>query len=264
LPMEIELVGLAVLIAGAFGASLLYLFLIRRATKLHRDTLVNHLKALGVGASFSIITGLVLSLIMVFPLMVVIFLAGGTENDSNIWAAVLVAPIAEELTKGAGVRFFRRRFTGLESGLVYGVCVGLGFSAVENVLYGYDQLVSGGLFSALGLLGMRVISASLGHASYTSITGYGMARCEVLRPIENPLSWVRYYLVAVFLHALSNFIVSGQDIFGGGDLFAYGSLLLIIAMDISLFVLVWTKARSLDRAGVHRTPRTWYGMPQPT
>jgi RsiW-degrading membrane proteinase PrsW (M82 family) len=262
--MAIDLVGLATLIGVAFGASLLYLFLIRRATKLHREKLLDHLKALGVGSSFSIVAALILSFIMLIPILVVIVLVGGNDGDSTIWAAVLVAPIAEEFTKGTGVMFFKRRFTGLESGLVYGVCVGLGFAAVENVLYGYEQMTSDGLTSALMLLGLRVVSATIGHASYTAITGYGLARCEILRPFENPHSWVKYYLVAVFLHALSNFIASGQEIFGGGDLFTVGSLVLIIAMDVSLFVLIWTKTRRLDREGVHRGERTPMTMPYPT
>ena len=81
-------------------------------------------KALGVGSSFSIIAALVLSFVMLIPIIVIIVIVGGEESDSTVWAAVLVAPIAEELTKGVGVMFFRKRFTGLESGLIYGASSG--------------------------------------------------------------------------------------------------------------------------------------------
>jgi len=256
--MDIDLFGLALLIAGAFGASILYLFLIRHASRLHREKVIDLFKTLGVGSTFSIIAALVLSFLMLLPILVIIIIVGGEESDSTIWAAVLVAPIAEELTKGVGVMFFRKRFTGLESGLIYGACIGLGFAAVENVLYGFEQLTSEGLGSALMLLGLRAVSAALGHASYTAITGYGLARCEILRPIEKPLAWLPYYLVAVFLHALSNFMASSSEVFGGGDAMVVGSVLLIIIMDVALFVLIWTKVRHLDKEGVHRQLRTRY------
>ena len=147
--MEVDLLGLALLIAGAFGASILYLLLIRQASRSHRGKVIDLLKALGVGSTFSIVAALVLSFMMLIPIIVVIIIVGGTEDESTIWAAVLVAPIAEELTKGVGVMFFRKRFTGLESGLIYGACIGLGFAAVENVLYGFEQLTTEGLESAL-------------------------------------------------------------------------------------------------------------------
>ena len=261
--MDIDLFGLALLIAGAFGVSILYLFLIRQASRSHREKAIDLIKALGVGSTFTIVAALVLSFLMLIPIIVVIVIVGGNEDSSTIWAAVLVAPIAEELTKGVGVMFFRKRFTGLESGLIYGACIGLGFAAVENVLYGFEQLTSEGLGSALMLLGLRAVSAALGHASYTAITGYGLARCEILRPIERPLAWLPYYLVAVFLHALSNFMASSSEVFGGGDAMVVGSVLLIIIMDVALFVLIWTKVRRLDREGVHRQLRTRYMAYQP-
>jgi RsiW-degrading membrane proteinase PrsW (M82 family) len=261
--MEVDLFGLALLIAGAFGASILYLLLIRQASRSHREKVIDLLKALGIGSSFSIVAALVLSFMMLIPIIVVIVIVGGTDDESTIWAAVLVAPIAEELTKAVGVMFFRKRFTGLESGLIYGACIGLGFAAVENVLYGFDQLTNEGLESALFLLGLRVVSAAFGHASYTAITGYGLARCEVLRPIERPLAWLPYYLAAVFLHALSNFMASSSEVFGGGDALVVGSVLLIIIMDVALFALIWTKARRLDQEGVHRQLRTRYGLYRP-
>ena len=134
---------------------------------------------------------------------------------------------------------------------------------MENVLYGFDQLTSEGLESALMLLGLRAVSAALGHASYTAITGYGLARCEILRPIESTIGLVallpggRVPPRTIELHGLSS------EVFGGGDAMVVGSVLLIIIMDVALFALIWTKVRHLDREGVHRQLRTRYVPYQP-
>ena len=75
--MDIDLFGLALLIAGAFGVSILYLFLIRQASRSHREKVIDLIKALGVGSTFTIVAALVLSFLMLIPIIVVIVILEG-------------------------------------------------------------------------------------------------------------------------------------------------------------------------------------------
>ena len=85
------------------------------------------------------------------------------------WAAAIVAPVDEELYKGAGLVIIylmaRSEFDSVMDGLVYGAMIGLGFQVVENVQYfmlaagesggragrsgGQHVLLAGGPFRAL-------------------------------------------------------------------------------------------------------------------
>ncbi len=70
-------------------------------------------------------------------------IVAGTINSivavavSEAAAAVVSAPVVEELMKGLGIYMAlrRREIDGVSDGLVYAGWVGLGFAAVENVQY---------------------------------------------------------------------------------------------------------------------------------
>jgi RsiW-degrading membrane proteinase PrsW (M82 family) len=121
----------------------------------------------------------------------------------------LVAPVAEELLKGAAVLgtciFFYREFDSVLDGVMYGSLVGFGFAAVENVLYFMSALNEGGLGSMLMLVVVRAIVFGLNHAFFTSLTGIGFALARLSRSWLVKLSApVMGLFLAMSAHAIHN------------------------------------------------------------
>ncbi len=135
-------------------------------------------------------------------------IAGGAEFGDS-FMAVAAAPIFEEGSKGLGVLLllliFRKYFDDILDGIVFAGMVGLGFAAVENILY-YGRAFNGGGPVALGLLFvLRGILSPFAHATFTSMTGIG---CGISRETHNKAAKLIFpllgYVFAVCLHALWN------------------------------------------------------------
>ena len=99
------------------------------------------------------------------------------------WGAALVAPVNEELYKGAGLVLIylmaRREFDGVMDGLVYGAMIGLGFQVMENVQYFmFAAAESGGgqLGSVVSMFFLRVVLSRplQPHAVHRAL-GFGFA-----------------------------------------------------------------------------------------
>jgi RsiW-degrading membrane proteinase PrsW (M82 family) len=98
------------------------------------------------------------------------------------WAAALVAPVNEELYKGAGLVVIylmaRKEFDGVMDGLVYGAMIGLGFQVMENIQY--FMLGAEGSASQAGavvsMYFLRVVLSGLySHMLFTGVMGFGFA-----------------------------------------------------------------------------------------
>jgi len=104
-----------------------------------------------------------------------------TTVDS--WGAAIVAPINEELYKGAGLVIIflmaRSEIDGLMDGLVYGAMIGLGFQVVENVqyfMYAAAEAGAGQLGPVVNTFFVRVVLAGLySHTLFTGLMGFGIA-----------------------------------------------------------------------------------------
>ncbi len=83
-------------------------------------------------------------------------------------------------------------------GIIYGITVGLGFAAFENlfytVLYGYQVGIA------------RAVLTSLAHASFTGVFGFYLSRAQ--HEDNKTLIWAGFLLVA-FLHGIYDFLVIG-------------------------------------------------------
>jgi RsiW-degrading membrane proteinase PrsW (M82 family) len=104
-----------------------------------------------------------------------------TTVDS--WGAAIVAPVNEELYKGAGLVIIylmaRTEFDGLMDGLVYGAMIGLGFQVVENVQYFMLAMAESGaghLGPVVNTYFVRVVLAGpYSHTLFSGLMGFGFA-----------------------------------------------------------------------------------------
>lgn len=138
------------------------------------------------------------------------FIATGSESFSNLATTSVVAPLSEELLKGAAVAViyfvFRKEFDSILDGIIYGSMVGLGFSALENTLYifGYGYLESGWSGLAANAV-VRIVLIGWLHACMTAFTGIGFA---VARLTKNPLVKIiapfMGLMIAISIHAFHN------------------------------------------------------------
>ncbi|HEY5530350.1 MAG TPA: PrsW family intramembrane metalloprotease [Thermoleophilia bacterium] len=100
------------------------------------------------------------------------------------WGAAIVAPIDEELYKGAGLVILfliaRDEIDSLMDGLVYGAMIGLGFQTVENMQYFVHAAAishgAGQVTPVLSSYVLRVLISGLySHTLFTGLTGFGFA-----------------------------------------------------------------------------------------
>ncbi len=154
------------------------------------------------------------------------------------WRAFAVAALVEEGLKYALLRFwlFRAKsFDEAMDGIVYAMCVSLGFAFVENALYGYADR---------WILLVRAFTAVPMHAAAAGLMGWrlGLARVERDR---DPVLAHRHALaglgVAVLVHGLYDFAVFA------GPISAWAAPLVVIAASLALGRRI-RQAIDLDRA----------------
>jgi RsiW-degrading membrane proteinase PrsW (M82 family) len=121
----------------------------------------------------------------------------------TMYSAFVVAAFVEETTKLFFVKrylFRRAEFDEVADGIVYAICVSLGFAFVENFIYGYGNAA---------VLAVRAFTAVPGHAVFSGVMGYyiGVSKLED----ERPRAWLRGLAWAIALHGLYDFfLMSGN------------------------------------------------------
>jgi len=143
----------------------------------------------------------------------------------RVVGSLILAPVIEELAKFSGVCLVSRNkkiFNEIDDGIVYGASVGLGFSALETILYSLrGQEINEIIIIAL----LRVISSTLSHAASSALAGLGLA----LYMFKRRQSYLPMFLIgAMFLHFVHNFLVFGFPF----------TLILMIIVDVLVFIKV--------------------------
>ena len=161
------------------------------------------------GSSIGVIVAVVLHEVFAFGYAAS---GSGLAVSPDFVAAVIAAPIVEELAKGFGLRGPRRHIWELEDGIVYGAAIGLGFAATENLVYGMVALFDGGFGLAFGTVAIRVFSAMLLHAAASAMVGFGYGR--MMLGVGSFGQLLGFYLLAVALHAAYNFLVGAGVAYG--------------------------------------------------
>lgn len=141
-----------------------------------------------------------------------LFAATGLFYDpviSDMLGGAVVAPIAEELSKGALlIAFFHwypEEFDNVTDGIVYAAMVGLGFATTENVLYYAGAYVAGAdVFAETWLV--RGVASPYAHPLFTAALGLSLGIARE-RPASRAGNWLAAALGlsgAVLLHASWN------------------------------------------------------------
>jgi len=203
-----------ILIVLSFLPPIVYAIWIRNTEKIDRESWMPIILCFIWGATIAVVAAVILEIILEIPLSISI-------KDGNVIGlimAILIAPFAEELTKPLALRMkvVNRELDELEDGLIYGAVAGLGFSATENMLYGWSFLLQGknlggysvGLFFIVFLIFMliRSFGGCLLHATATAWTGYGIGKSVMEK--TSVFKIFPFFVLAFFLHSCYNLLVA--------------------------------------------------------
>lgn len=242
------LLALFISLLAAIVPTLLYVLLFYWADRYEREPRWLAIVAFFWGALPAIIISLIAELAVGEP-----FIADPESLAGVVVSGSLVAPIVEELVKGAAlVAIFwwkRQEFDGVLDGIVYGALVGFGFAMTENFFYFIGAFDEGGFGSLSVIIYLRAILFGLNHAFYTSLTGIGLGIARHKRSSIAQLLWIIVGLTAsIFAHALHNLgasLASVTFISFGLSLFVAGSGLAITLLAIGLS---WQHERNIISA----------------
>lgn len=246
--MDSLVMVIGILFLVSFIPPIIYVIWIRRSERYEREPWGQIAKVFLWGAIVAVVVSLILS-------SLIIYILGETiqreyywlRPESPIWILLLfslVAPMVEEFAKGMGVYSARDSITEPEDGMVYGGACGLGFAATENLLYGLAAYILIMDFRAsISLILVRSISSALLHASATAVMGYGVGRSLLF---AGKASALPYYLLAVFMHGVFNYLAAFEIIYEDPTAVLYGFSLAII-FAIAAFGLVRYGIRAKDR-----------------
>lgn len=226
--------------------------------------------ALGVGAFlWGALPAVILSVILESVLGVPSVLSG-SALASDLFLSGGLAPVVEEVAKGAGLLLilllWRVEFDNLLDGLIYGSLVGFGFGLTENMLYFMAALVQDGWGSWGLTVFMRSLVFGLNHAFFTAFTGAGLgiARATSRRWLRRWAPWLGL-AAAVLFHALHNVGASLTAVSAGAILLSFYSVLTGIGLVLAMIVLgmrqeaQWVKEELADEVGGALTEAE-YGM----
>jgi RsiW-degrading membrane proteinase PrsW (M82 family) len=187
-----------ILILFSFLPPIIYATWIRNTEKYRRERWISIFFCFLWGSTIAVTAAIFIELILGYFVISI-----GKSGILAIIAAVIIAPFAEELTKPLALRFkiVRKELDEIEDGFIYGAVAGLGFSATENLFYGYTFLTEGLLFFII-LITIRSFGGCLLHASATAWTGFGYGK-KIMT--QTPLLKVLpYFLLAIAVHAFYN------------------------------------------------------------
>ncbi|HWR28153.1 MAG TPA: PrsW family intramembrane metalloprotease [Candidatus Thermoplasmatota archaeon] len=223
------------LIFLSFLPPMIYTIWIRNTERCHREQWLSIFLCFIWGATVAVVAALILEILLELPLQYTL----SSGDTTPFLLAVVIAPIVEEFTKPLALylRTVKTNLDELEDGLIFGAVAGLGFSATENLLYGYSFLSEGFLLFLL-VIATRSIGGCLLHASATALTGYGIGK--TMKKHSSFIGILPYFLLAIFLHGFYNFLLSYEFI---GVLSGLALAFLFVIITITL---IRKKIRTLD------------------
>lgn len=224
-----------ILFVMAFLPPIIYAIWIRNTEKYNRERWGAIFLCFAWGASVSVVAAIILEFVFDISFESSLF----NQYPVGLIAIVVIAPFVEEFTKplALSINRVREEIDEPEDGLIYGAVAGLGFSATENLLYGWSFMTEG-LLAFFILISIRSVGGCLLHASATAWTGYGYGK-----KIIKHTSVVRilpYFLIAFIIHATYNSLLS-FDIIGAAT-----GLFVALTFAIISINFVRNKIKNLD------------------
>ncbi|MGY5127870.1 PrsW family intramembrane metalloprotease [Streptomyces nigrescens] len=201
-------------------------------------------------------------------------IASTSPSEAEAWGATVIAPVVEEVVKGAAVlllyRFRRRDFDGITDGIVIAGITATGFAFTENVLYlgnafGEDQsLGHSGLDSlTAGTFFLRIIVSPFAHPLFTILTGLAVGITATRYPRRRAARIALALLgllTAVLLHAIWNGASSLGDL---GFLIVYGLFMVPVLIALT-WLAVWARTQELLSLRGYLAPYITAGWLAPT
>jgi RsiW-degrading membrane proteinase PrsW (M82 family) len=136
---------------------------------------------------------------------------------------LVVAPI-EEMTKLLAIKLYAGRspeFDSVITGAVLGATAGLGFATMENAFYITRVVEDAGSLSETASEGGAIAAVRAlvgpGHVLYSAFAGYYLGLARFNRRYAGPIV-LKGLLLAVFLHAWYNVLVSTEVLYAPGYL----------------------------------------------
>jgi len=123
----------------------------------------------------------------------------------------LVAPVLQEVLKGAAVLFIARRywreFDNVLDGIIYGAMVGFGFAMMGNVINYIGSFVLWGFEGLSAAVFAEGLVYGLNHALYTAVFGAGLGfACLAQKRWQRWALSAGGFVLAVATHALHNLL----------------------------------------------------------
>lgn len=168
--------------------------------------------------------------------------AVSTIDYSQLGAPLAISLIEEGAKLVICFLFARpKRMPFLMDALVFGAAAGMGFAAIESMLYGWSHLEQASSLGMLSMLWIRALLSPFGHGAWTAIAAAGVwLIVSALRPRtrkSDKRAWKVFgaallVLIVITLHALWDFQF-------GSSMVTVGVMVAIGCMDVVLlFILI--------------------------
>lgn len=140
-----------------------------------------------------------------------LFIFGGWQGSvsklGSIAEPITVSLIEESLKLLVCILWLRgRKQRFLMDAIVFGAAIGMGFAAVESILYGWTYLQQGTAADMLAVLWVRALLSPFGHGTWTAIAAaglwYGLHNKNLERSKVNSLIMIGLMVISISLHAL--------------------------------------------------------------
>ena len=189
------MITLLVIIA-AVAPAIGLLYFVYTKDKLQQEPVPELLKAFGYGVGSAFLAMLVALPLSGFGLVP----SAPVTAWDHFRVAVFGAGIPEELCKFLMLMQFLRRckfFDEYMDGIVYTACIGLGFAALENILYLFQNFAA---WPAVGA--MRALVSVPGHFFFAVVMGYYVSKAFFDHPSGRVRNLVLSVVVPMLLHSL--------------------------------------------------------------
>ena len=199
---------LLLIILAAVLPALVLVYFIYRKDKYEKEPVPQLIKGFGFGA----LSALASFLLSVPSMYIGLYPAEATTVWGHLRTALFGAAVPEELAKYFFLWLLLRRnshFNEYVDGIVYAVCVGMGFAAFENIGYlvsNYEQ------WAAVGL--MRSIFSIPGHFFFAVTMGYFYSHARFGNPGKRNLNYALAIVLPILLHAAFDGCIMASNGFG--------------------------------------------------